>query len=246
MLKKKKRQTILNAFSLNTFIASQTFFDSGRYTKYSFSSLCLSICSALPAVPFFLSRLPKPQGLVQMLQWSIPRPTPQGFVFIFLITLTALMYLCPAPGTSTSSRAGARSPVFPHLAWKLARSWRSIDVCWWVKESASCRCSLGVRQCAKGFTCVSHSFSQPSEAAFSDKEDETYGEVKWLTQGHAASQWHSVKDTYLWGVPISRRDKLSCLFTTTWRTKEMNLLQIGQSRHRSFLPEEGVASVQPS
>lgn len=28
-----------------------------------------------------------------------------------------------------------------------------------------------------------------------DKEGETFGEVKWLTQGHAAGQWQSIKDT---------------------------------------------------
>lgn len=123
-------------------------------------------------MPFSLSCLPKLQSPVQIsLQWRLPQfLRPQAFVVSFLLHSPHSCIYALHPAICTSSWADrnhvAFISVFPHLAGKLACSWCSMDVCWWVKR-ASHWSLLGAGQPALR-VCLIH-LSQPRSSSLIKK-----------------------------------------------------------------------------
>ena len=107
-------------------LCHETFLDFGSIPAI-LSPLCLSMCSALPPVPFFLCCLPKPQGLVQV-------PLPEAFLVLLHRALS--LYFSPHPR------------VCPVPGNKHQFSGRSQVTC--VCKPSTEAGSTGVRRCIKG------------------------------------------------------------------------------------------------
>lgn len=153
------------------------------------------------------------------------------------------MYVCPVPGDK--HQFSGRSQVT--CVSKPSMEAGSIDVCRWVKESANLPVLPGCGAvCYELHVCFTFIFSSlwgclPCLTKKMRLKGRLNNSLKVMHQVGGRTSKMLTFEEFLSADEIS----FHVFFITTSRTKETNLLQIGQSRDRSFLSEV-FDSFQPS